>query len=103
MSRIRDAWLEHENEEIDCAIALSLLKESQWGRKVVEDAVSPLPIDPVKSLGMQKQVGELVGFELERSFEGKTAKLVESYGKSAVKLVALITRHFPGPRIWRIQ
>ncbi|MBA0724675.1 hypothetical protein Golax_021349, partial [Gossypium laxum] len=39
-----------------------------------------------------------VGFELERSFEGKASKLVESCGKSAVKLVALVTRHFPGFR-----
>ncbi|XP_022739755.1 queuosine salvage protein-like isoform X2 [Durio zibethinus] len=39
-----------------------------------------------------------VGFELERSFEGKASKLVESCGKSAVKLVALVTQHFPGFR-----
>lgn len=39
-----------------------------------------------------------VGLELERSFEGKASKLVESCGKSAVKLVALLTRHFPGFR-----
>ncbi|XP_038883825.1 queuosine salvage protein-like [Benincasa hispida] len=37
-----------------------------------------------------------VGFELERSFEGKAVNIVESCGKSAVKLVAVITRHFPG-------
>lgn len=37
-----------------------------------------------------------VGFELERSFDGKASNLVESCGKSAVKLVALVTRHFPG-------
>lgn len=37
-----------------------------------------------------------VGLELERSFEGKASKLVESSGKSAVKLVELIARHFPG-------
>ncbi|OMO51599.1 protein DA1-like protein, partial [Corchorus olitorius] len=80
-----DAWPEHENEEIDCAIALSLLEESQWGRKVVEDVVSPLPIDPVNSPGVQKQVG----FELERSFEGKTAKLVESVSSLLLKLSQL--------------
>ncbi|KAK9949103.1 hypothetical protein M0R45_004645 [Rubus argutus] len=39
-----------------------------------------------------------VGFELERSFDGKASNLVESCGKSAVKLVALVTRHFPGFR-----
>ncbi|CAK9144041.1 unnamed protein product [Ilex paraguariensis] len=39
-----------------------------------------------------------VGFELERSFDGKASNLVESCSKSAVKLVALITRHFPGFR-----
>ncbi|KAF7809915.1 queuosine salvage protein-like [Senna tora] len=39
-----------------------------------------------------------VGFELERSFEGKASNLVESCGKSAVKLVGLVARHFPGFR-----
>ncbi|XP_068344097.1 uncharacterized protein [Pyrus communis] len=39
-----------------------------------------------------------VGFELERSFDGKASNLVESCGKSAVKLIALVTRHFPGFR-----
>lgn len=39
-----------------------------------------------------------VGFELERSFDGKASNLVESCGKSAVKLVALVTCHFPGFR-----
>ncbi|RVW57440.1 Queuosine salvage protein [Vitis vinifera] len=39
-----------------------------------------------------------VGLELERSFEGKASKLVESCGKSAANLVALVTRHFPGFR-----
>lgn len=37
-----------------------------------------------------------VGFELERSFDGKASKLVESCEKSAAKLVDLITGHFPG-------
>ncbi|KAK4346654.1 hypothetical protein RND71_032993 [Anisodus tanguticus] len=41
---------------------------------------------------------ERVGLELERSFEGKTSKLVKSCDKSAAKLVALIARHFPGFR-----
>ncbi|KAK9678476.1 hypothetical protein RND81_11G214000 [Saponaria officinalis] len=39
-----------------------------------------------------------VGRELERNFEGKASKLVESCGKSAAKLVELVTRHFPGFR-----
>ena len=37
-----------------------------------------------------------VGYELERSFDGKASNLVESCAKSAVKLVAFIARHFPG-------
>ncbi|KAJ3673058.1 hypothetical protein LUZ60_006432 [Juncus effusus] len=39
-----------------------------------------------------------VGFELERSFEGKAANLVKSCNNSASTLVTLITRHFPGFR-----
>ncbi|KAJ8427624.1 hypothetical protein Cgig2_010886 [Carnegiea gigantea] len=39
-----------------------------------------------------------VGRELERNFEAKAANLVKSCGKSAVKLVELVTRHFPGFR-----
>lgn len=39
-----------------------------------------------------------VGCELERSFKGKASNIVESCGKSAVKLVAVITQHFPGFR-----
>ncbi|CAK9320452.1 unnamed protein product [Citrullus colocynthis] len=39
-----------------------------------------------------------VGCELERSFQGKASNIVESCGKSAVKLVAVITQHFPGFR-----
>ncbi|XP_057960320.1 uncharacterized protein LOC131152469 isoform X2 [Malania oleifera] len=39
-----------------------------------------------------------VGLELEQSFDGKASNLVKSCDKSAVKLVALITRHFPGFR-----
>ncbi|XP_054824011.1 uncharacterized protein LOC129322005 isoform X3 [Prosopis cineraria] len=39
-----------------------------------------------------------VGLELERSFEGKASNVVEACGKSAVNLVALVTRHFPGFR-----
>lgn len=34
--------------------------------------------------------------ELERSFGGEAANLVKACGKSAVSLVALVTRHFPG-------
>ncbi|KAL6993836.1 hypothetical protein U1Q18_011949 [Sarracenia purpurea var. burkii] len=40
----------------------------------------------------------LVGHELETNFDGEAANLVESCGKSAVKLVTLVTRHFPGFR-----
>ncbi|KAL9327600.1 hypothetical protein ACSQ67_002603 [Phaseolus vulgaris] len=39
-----------------------------------------------------------VGIELERNFEGKASNLVQSCGKSAVNLVALVARHFPGFR-----
>ncbi|KAK6923973.1 Queuosine salvage protein family [Dillenia turbinata] len=39
-----------------------------------------------------------VGRELENSFGGKASNLVESCGNSAVKLVTLIARHFPGFR-----
>jgi hypothetical protein len=37
-----------------------------------------------------------VGLELERSFGGSAANLVESAGNSAASLIELITRHFPG-------
>ncbi|PNX94237.1 hypothetical protein L195_g017409 [Trifolium pratense] len=37
-----------------------------------------------------------VGIELERSFDGKASNLVEQCGKSAMNLVALVARHFPG-------
>ncbi|RZC30779.1 Queuosine salvage protein [Glycine soja] len=39
-----------------------------------------------------------VGIELERNFEGKASNLVECCGKSAMNLVALVARHFPGFR-----
>ncbi|PSS21235.1 UPF0553 protein [Actinidia chinensis var. chinensis] len=39
-----------------------------------------------------------VGLELERNFDGKASNLVDSCGKSAVELVTLVTRHFPGFR-----
>ncbi|XP_010277071.1 PREDICTED: UPF0553 protein-like [Nelumbo nucifera] len=39
-----------------------------------------------------------VGKELEKNFGGKAVNLVSSCGKSAVALVALVTRHFPGFR-----
>ncbi|GAA0157906.1 hypothetical protein Leryth_007024 [Lithospermum erythrorhizon] len=39
-----------------------------------------------------------VGSELERSFDGKASNLVKSGGKSAARLVDLITSHFPGFR-----
>ncbi|KAL3833263.1 hypothetical protein ACJIZ3_007999 [Penstemon smallii] len=53
----------------------------------------PLPLEDERVRLMHE-----VGFELERSFEGKASKLVESCDKSAAKLVALITSHFPGFR-----
>ncbi|XP_027075212.1 uncharacterized protein [Coffea arabica] len=53
----------------------------------------PLPLEDERVRLMHE-----VGLELERNFEGKALKLVESCGKSAVKLVALITRNFPGFR-----
>ncbi|KAM7262625.1 hypothetical protein ACFE04_000308 [Oxalis oulophora] len=39
-----------------------------------------------------------VGLQLEKNFDGKASVLVESCGKSAAKLVELVTRHFPGFR-----
>ncbi|XP_008800649.1 queuosine salvage protein-like isoform X2 [Phoenix dactylifera] len=39
-----------------------------------------------------------VGLELERSFKGEAANLVKSCGNSAVTLVALVARYFPGFR-----
>ncbi|KAL0332327.1 UNVERIFIED_CONTAM: Queuosine salvage protein [Sesamum calycinum] len=50
----------------------------------------PLPLEEERVRLMHE-----VGFELERSFDGKASKLVESCEKSAAKLVALITSHFP--------
>ncbi|XP_051140951.1 uncharacterized protein LOC127258222 [Andrographis paniculata] len=53
----------------------------------------PLPLEEERVRLMHE-----VGFELERSFDGKASKLVESSEKSAPKLVALIASHFPGFR-----
>uniref|UniRef100_A0A5B7BUE8 Queuosine 5'-phosphate N-glycosylase/hydrolase n=1 Tax=Davidia involucrata TaxID=16924 RepID=A0A5B7BUE8_DAVIN len=53
----------------------------------------PLPLEDERVRLMHE-----IGLELERSFEGKASNLVESCGKSAVKLVALVTHHFPGFR-----
>ncbi|XP_043708144.1 queuosine salvage protein-like [Telopea speciosissima] len=53
----------------------------------------PLPLEDER-IRLLHEVGQ----ELERNFGGKAANLVESCGKSAVYLVALITRHFPGFR-----
>ncbi|XP_059623999.1 uncharacterized protein LOC132266983 [Cornus florida] len=53
----------------------------------------PLPLEDERVRLMHE-----IGHELERSFEGKASTLVESSGKSAGKLVALVTRHFPGFR-----
>lgn len=53
----------------------------------------PLPLEDERVRLMHE-----VGFELERSFGGKASNIVESCEKSAVKLVAIIARHFPGFR-----
>lgn len=53
----------------------------------------PLPLEEERVRLMHE-----VGLELERSFGGEAANLVKSSGKSAVSLVALITKHFPGFR-----
>ncbi|KAM7520407.1 hypothetical protein LguiB_019369 [Lonicera macranthoides] len=53
----------------------------------------PLPLEDERVRLMHE-----VGLELERSFDGKASNLVESSGKSATKLVALIASHFPGFR-----
>jgi hypothetical protein len=37
-----------------------------------------------------------VGTELDRSFDGKAANLVAAANGSAVALVDLVTKHFPG-------
>ncbi|KAG8384288.1 hypothetical protein BUALT_Bualt04G0102800 [Buddleja alternifolia] len=64
---------------------LELRKMLKWPRQ--------LPLEDERVRLMHE-----VGFELERSFDGKASKLVESCDKSAAKLVALITSHFPGFR-----
>ncbi|WCJ31371.1 Queuosine salvage protein [Euphorbia peplus] len=53
----------------------------------------PLPLEDERIRLLRE-----VGLELERSFGGKASNLVESCGKSAAKLVATITSHFPGFR-----
>ncbi|KAL9461270.1 hypothetical protein AB3S75_004297 [Citrus x aurantiifolia] len=53
----------------------------------------PLPLEDERARLLHE-----VGFELERNFGGKASNLVESCGKSAAKLVALVTRHFAGFR-----
>lgn len=40
-----------------------------------------------------------VGRELERSFDGQAANLVVAAKGSAVALVDLVTKHFPGTRV----
>ncbi|XP_058080818.1 uncharacterized protein LOC131228985 [Magnolia sinica] len=62
-----------------------LRKMLNWSR--------PLPLEDERIRLLHE-----VGLELERNFEGKATNLVEACGKSAVSLVALITRHFPGFR-----
>ncbi|XP_056696900.1 uncharacterized protein [Spinacia oleracea] len=53
----------------------------------------PLPLEDER-VRLLHEVGRV----LEKNFEGKASNLVESCEKSAVKLVALVTRHFPGFR-----
>lgn len=53
----------------------------------------PLPLEDERVRLMHE-----VGFELEKSFDGKASNLVKSCEKSAANLVALITSHFPGFR-----
>ncbi|KDP32059.1 hypothetical protein JCGZ_12520 [Jatropha curcas] len=53
----------------------------------------PLPLEDERTRLLHE-----VGFELERNFGGKASNLVESCEKSAAKLVATITSHFPGFR-----
>ncbi|PIN08112.1 Cobyrinic acid a,c-diamide synthase [Handroanthus impetiginosus] len=64
---------------------LELRKMLKWPR--------PLPLEDERVRLLHE-----VGFELERSFDGKASKLVESCEKSAAKLVVLIASHFPGFR-----
>lgn len=40
-----------------------------------------------------------VGTELERSFDGKAVNLVAAAKGSALALVHLVTKHFPGTRV----
>ncbi|KAF3669238.1 putative formamidase-like [Capsicum annuum] len=62
-----------------------LRKMLNWSR--------PLPLEDERVRLLHE-----VGLELEKSFEGKASKLVESCDNSAAKLVALMTSHFPGFR-----
>ncbi|GAB2282700.1 hypothetical protein Dimus_017238 [Dionaea muscipula] len=53
----------------------------------------PLPLEDERARLLRE-----VGNELEKSFGGKASILVSASGKSAVKLVGLLTSHFPGFR-----
>lgn len=53
----------------------------------------PLPLENERARLMQE-----VGLELERSFGGKASNLVKACGNSALSLVALVAKHFPGFR-----
>ncbi|XP_047959288.1 queuosine salvage protein-like [Salvia hispanica] len=64
---------------------LELRKMLKWPR--------PLPLEDERVRLLHE-----VGFELEKSFDGKAENLVKACDKSAVKLVELITSHFPGFR-----
>eukprot|EP00249_Psilotum_nudum_P003991 c17513_g1_i1 orf=190-1119(+) len=52
-----------------------------------------LPLEDERARLLQE-----VGIELEKNFEGQAANLVTSANGSAVTLVKLVTRHFPGFR-----
>ncbi|PKU59468.1 queuosine salvage protein [Dendrobium catenatum] len=53
----------------------------------------PLPLEDERARLMHE-----VGLELDRSFGGKATNLVKASGNSALSLVALVTKHFPGFR-----
>lgn len=82
--------LEHDKSAFDADrlqkyTGTELRKMLKWPR--------PLPLEDERVRLLHE-----VGRELEKNFEGKASNLVASCGKSAVKLVALVTHHFPGFR-----
>ncbi|KAK9670276.1 hypothetical protein RND81_13G190900 [Saponaria officinalis] len=82
--------LEHDKSALDADrlqkyTGLELQKMLKWPR--------PLPLEDER-IRLLHEVGRV----LERNFEGKASKLVQSCGKSAANLVDLVARHFPGFR-----